>query len=249
MILKMMKARNLEHGVREVNHITVRSPRIHQPLTLAVCADLHDGPFEDALPHMQGCDAILILGDLIDRHSGGYERGVRFLEAAPEIAPTFYAIGNHEWKHPRREEYWPLVERSRVTVLDDRFVEFGGIVLGGLSSRPNAKEPVPFVAEMAQRPEFRLLMCHHPEYFARHIRPHDIDLTLSGHAHGGQVRLGRQGVYSPGQWLLPRLTSGFYEGGRLLVSRGMTNATWAPRINCPCELIILHLEGENGQGA
>ena len=62
------------------------------------------------------------------------------------------------------------------------------------------------------------------------------------------MRIGKQGIYSPGQWLFPRLTSGFYEDGRLLVSRGMTNATWAPRINCECELIILHLEAENGQG-
>ena len=95
---------------------------------------------------------------------------------------------------------------------------------------------------MAKRPEFRLLMCHHPEYYPRHIAPHDIDLTLSGHAHGGQVRIGKQGLYAPGQGLLPRLTSGFYDGGRLLVSRGMTNATWAPRIRCKCELIILRLE-------
>ena len=86
-------------------------------------------------------------------------------------------------------------------------------------------------------------MCHHPEYFRRCIAPFDIDLTVAGHAHGGQVRIGKQGVYSPGQGLLPRLTSGFYDDGRLLVSRGVTNATWAPRINCGCEVIMLHLEG------
>ena len=96
--------------------------------------------------------------------------------------------------------------------------------------------------EMARRPEFRLLMCHHPEYFARHIALHDIDLTVAGHCHGGQVRIGHQGLYAPGQGILPRLTSGFYFDGRLLVSRGVTNATWAPRINCACEVIMLHLE-------
>ncbi len=246
MIFSALKKRHVEQGAREVNHVTVRSARIRTPLTLAVVADLHDGRFEDALPPMEGVDAILIAGDLVDRHSRGYQRAVRFLEAAPDVAPTFYAIGNHEVKHPELTAYWPHVERSRVTVLDDCFVPFGGIVLGGLSARRDAREPHPFVAEMAQRPEFRLLLCHHPEYFARHVRPYDIDLTLAGHAHGGQVRLGRQGVYAPGQGLLPRLTSGFYEGGRLLVSRGMTNATWAPRIHCPCELIILHLEADNG---
>ncbi|MBR3765469.1 MAG: metallophosphoesterase [Clostridia bacterium] len=248
MITGALRKRNLTLP-RQVNHITVRSRKIRQPLTLAVVSDFHDGLWEDLLPHLQGSDAILLPGDLVDRHSGGYERGLRFLKEATRIAPVFYAIGNHEWKHPRHDEFWPQVQRTAATVLDDRYVEFGGILLGGLSSRKNAKEAAPFVADMAaEKDKFRLLMCHHPEYFARHVQHHDIDLTLAGHAHGGQVRLGRQGVYAPGQGLFPRLTSGFYHGGRLLVSRGATNATWAPRIGCGCEIIILHLEGDNGQG-
>ena len=246
MIFAAMKRRNLA-APRQVNHVTVRSPRITRPLTLAVVSDLHNGPYADVLPHLQGCDAILIPGDLIDRHGGGYERGLQFLDAAIPIAPVFYAIGNHEWRHPDFAAYWPQVLARDVTILDDCYVAYGGIALGGLSSRKRPKEPVPFVMDMARAEEFRLLMCHHPEYFRRHVLPHDIDLTLAGHAHGGQVRLGTQGVYAPGQGLFPRLTSGFYFGGRLLVSRGMTNATWAPRIHCGCELIILHLEGEDGQ--
>ena len=71
-----------------------------------------------------------------------------------------------------------------------------------------------------------------------------IALTVAGHCHGGQVRIGRQGLYAPGQGVLPRLTSGLYFDDRLLVSRGVTNATWAPRINCGCEVILLHLDRE-----
>ena len=249
-MLKWIKRYNKEHSQREINHVTVRSGRITKPLTLALAADLHDGPFEDVLPALAQCDAILIVGDLVDRHSPKeYARGLSFLQAAVNLAPTFYAIGNHERKHPQRGAFWPEIERSGAVILDDRFVPFGGVVLGGLSSRKNKKTLRPFLAEMAQRPEFRLLMCHHPEDFARHVQRHDIDLTVSGHAHGGQVRLFGQGLYAPGQGLLPRLTSGFYADGRLLVSRGMTNATWAPRLRCPCELIILHLEADDEQRA
>ncbi|MBQ7306303.1 MAG: hypothetical protein IJW85_08850 [Clostridia bacterium] len=77
------------------------------------------------------------------------------------------------------------------------------------------------------------------------MQQHDIDLTLSGHAHGGQVRLFGRGLFAPGQGILPRLTSGWYFDRRLLVSRGLTNSAGAPRINDPCELILLHLKGEN----
>ena len=227
----------------QINHYTIRSPRIHAPLTLALVPDFHDGDVDLTLAACQGADAILIAGDLIDRHAhfkSGFEHAVEFLRRVPEVAPTFYALGNHERLHKRREEYWPHVESSRVTVLDDRFVAFGGIVIGGLSSREEVDAS--WLPEMAARAEFRLLMCHHPEYFEPHIAPCDIDLTLSGHAHGGQVRIGRQGLYAPGQGILPRLTSGFYYDNRLLVSRGVTNATWAPRIRCGCEVIMLHLE-------
>lgn len=229
----------------EINHITVRSAKIAHPLTFAVCPDFHNGDVGLVLSACRCVDAILIAGDLVDRHdhrTNGFDNAVRFLHEAPDVAPVFYSIGNHECKLRNLTDYWPHVERSRVTVLDDRFVEFGGIVIGGLSSRKGGPDTA-WLPEMANRPEFRLLMCHHPEYFRRCIAPFDIDLTVAGHAHGGQVRIGKQGVYSPGQGLLPRLTSGFYDDGRLLVSRGVTNATWAPRINCGCEVIMLHLEG------
>ena len=228
---------------RQVNHHTVRSEKIARPLTLAIVADLHNGPYEDMLPHLQGVDAILILGDLINRHRRGYANAVQFLKDAPEIAPTYYAIGNHEWKSSQREEYWSHVEKSRVTVLDNTFTLFGGIVLGALSAAPKGEIRADFLSRMAQQPGYKLLMCHHPEWFEKHVKPHDIDLTLSGHAHGGQVRILGQGLYAPNQGILPRLTSGWYFDGRLLVSRGMTNSARAPRINDPCEMILLHLKG------
>lgn len=227
---------------RQVNHVTVPSPKVNAPLTLALVADLHNAPYGDVLPHLQGVDGILILGDLINRHRRGYGYAVDFLRDAPQLAPTFYAIGNHEWRFPQRDAYWPLVLESQVRVLDNEFIFFKGITLGALSSAPKEAICTDFLADMANQPGFRLLMCHHPEWFKKHVAPYDIDLTLAGHAHGGQVRIGHQGLYAPGQGLLPRLTGGWYFGRRLLVSRGMTNSARAPRMNNPCELILLHLQ-------
>lgn len=227
---------------RQVTEYTVASEKIVQPLTLALVSDLHDGAYQDVLPAMALADAILIVGDLVNRHSRGFQRAVRFLEDAPDIAPTFYAIGNHERKFKPLEAYWPHVEASRVMVLDNRFVPFRGILLGGLSSPPKGKAvQADFLSEADASSAFTLLMCHQPEFFKRYIAPHSIDLTVAGHAHGGQVQLFGRGLYAPNQGLLPRWTHGFYFDGRLLVSRGMTNSAGAPRINNPCELILLRL--------
>ena len=227
----------------EINHITIRSEKITQPVTFAVCPDFHNGDVDLTLASCQEADAILIVGDLVDRHdhrTNGYDNAVCFLQEAPDMAPVFYAIGNHERKLKTLKDYWPHVEKSCVTVLDDAFVDFQGVVLGGLSSRKGGPESA-WLSDMAAQQGFKLLMCHHPEYYKDAVLSQDIDLTIAGHAHGGQVRIGKQGIYSPGQWLLPKLTSGFYYDNRLLVSRGVTNATWAPRINCSCEVIMLHL--------
>lgn len=231
-----------------ITEYTVRSDKIGQPLDLAVVADLHNGSYEDVLPVLRKCDAILIVGDLVDRHDhgNGYDNAVRFLEDAPKCAPTFYSIGNHERMLRRRKDYWPHVTGSDVQVLDDQLVRFGGIVLGGLSSRSGGRHAKAgrFLRSMREAEGFKLLMCHHPEYYYPLVQGPGIDLTLAGHAHGGQVRLFGQGLFAPGQGLLPKLTSGWYDEKHLLVSRGMTNATWAPRLWNPCELIILHLRAE-----
>lgn len=134
-----------------------------------------------------------------NRHSRhGWRNAARFLDLAPRVAPTFYNLGNHERLLPDIAEYLPLVQKSDVTVLDDCFVDFRGITLGGVSSarkmpgmppvRAQMDAKKPFLQAMAARDGFKLLLCHHPEYFAPLVQGLDIDLTLAGHAHGGQVR-------------------------------------------------------------
>lgn len=227
---------------RLIREVSVASEKIAEPLTLAVVSDLHNGDYQDVLPALSRADAILIVGDLVDRHRGGYEKSVRFLHDAPELAPTFYAIGNHERKFKQRALYWPHVESSGVTVLDNCFTPFRGILLGGLSSARRGEVDTGFLTEADGDPSFKLLMCHHPEYFKRYVLRHDVDLTVAGHAHGGQVQIMGRGIYAPDQGLLPRWTHGFYFDGRLLVSRGMTNSAWLPRLNNPCEMILLKLK-------
>ena len=65
-----------------------------------------------------------------------------------------------------------------MTVLDNRYEIFGGIALGGLSSARKAPDTA-FLKEMACREEFQLLMCHHPEYYRRYVKPFGLDLTVS----------------------------------------------------------------------
>ena len=221
---------------------TVRSPLIRRPLKMAVAADLHSEPFDDVMDDFRAADAILVPGDLVNRHRDQYEEAARFLREAPKAAPVFYSLGNHERKCSCQEEWIRMVHESDVTLLDDESTVFEGIRIGGLTSRPFGEANTAFLDEFEQAEEFTLLMCHHPEVWRDQVRGRKIDFTVCGHAHGGQVQLFGRGVYAPGQGFFPKLTYGVHGDGKMIVSRGMSNGTAFPRINNPCELIILRLE-------
>jgi len=115
---------------------------------------------------------------------------------------------------------------------------------------PHYVHPDPFAAwlEDFERQEgYKILLCHHPEYWRLRepfLAERAIDLVLSGHAHGGQVRLFGRGIYAPGQGLFPRYTGGVYEN-RLVVSRGLSNTTIFPRLFNPPEVVFIRLGDRN----
>lgn len=187
------------------------------------------------------------------------------------IAPTYISLGNHEWM--LHDSDLRLIADTGAVVLDNSFIttEVDGqrIILAGLSSArvtdyqrwrdahpsselypretyhvaPPLQPDLSWLSDFCSAPGFHVLLCHHPEYYT-YLRDRDIDLILSGHAHGGQWRVFNPfkrewvGVWSPGQGFLPRLTSGVVEN-RLVISRGLSNTTVIPRICNPTEILYV----------
>ncbi len=228
---------------RTITRHTIRSERIPERLQFAVASDLHSAPYDDVLDVFAKCNAVLLPGDLVDRHRRDNSNALRFLQEVPEIVPVFYSLGNHEVKYRHAEEYLQRVKESNVTLLQDESCLFRGIRIGGLSSRRKGKPDLAFLDRFEKEKEFRLLLCHHPEVYRDYVRGREIDFSLCGHAHGGQIQVLGRGLYAPGQGLFPRLTHGIHDNGKMMISRGMTNGAKPriPRIGNPCELILLEL--------
>ena len=187
-----------------------------------------------------------------------------FFSACASLAPCFVSLGNHEWMI--QPEDITLIYETGARVLDNTFTAFdiGGthLTFGGLSSarvsacqllykvgfdvrshslyyRTDRAVPiVDWLDAFCAAPGYRVLLCHHPEYYPRYLKDRDIPLILSGHAHGGQVRIFGQGLYSPGQGVLPKLTSGIKDG-RLIISRGLANRQKVPRLFNPPEIVYV----------
>lgn len=87
---------------------------------------------------------------------------------------------------------------------------------------------------------YKILLDHHPENFECYTRKRDINLVLSGHNHGGQIRLFGKGVYARNQGIFPHYDGGLYEN-RLVISRGLANTMPIPRLFNPIEIVIVEL--------
>ena len=202
---------------------------------------------------INGCevDAVLIGGDFVHNNSN-YEKGIDLLKQCSERYSTFVEIGNHETKS--KLDIIKMVNESGAILLDNMFTSFHGMIIGGLTTgfgfnveqSPFKKTPAPdldWIEEFANQKGFKILINHHPEYYPRYLKNKDIDLILSGHAHGGQWRLFGQGLIAPGQGLFPKYTSGFYDN-RLIVSRGANIKNLIPRINNKPEVVIIRIGKE-----
>lgn len=166
------------------------------------------------------------------------ENSYRFLREAAQISPVFLSPGNHDWFYV--PEDLEEIGKSGAILLDnaDREICVRGVSLGvgGLSSVPDEE----WLDDFSRKEGYKILLCHHPEYYERYVKDKDIDLILAGHAHGGQIRIGRRGIYAPGQGLFPKYTKGVYDG-RMVVSAGCANTASVPRIGNPCEVVIIGL--------
>ncbi len=187
-----------------------------------------------------------------------------FLEACAEITVTFMSLGNHE--HMLDEDDLLKIRSTGVILLDNTYMKKDGFVFGGLTSgytmeyrrhriKMNTSERYPhhvlpknstyktelpeteWLSSFAHEEGFKILLSHHPEYVS--LIPKEVDLILSGHAHGGQMRIFGHGLFAPGQGVWPKWTHGLYEN-RLVVSAGLANTAPVPRWNNPVEIVYIN---------
>lgn len=232
-------------------------------LTMVLAADLHCRRAADALDAITEIkpDLVVSSGDMMHncvdyRVDESFNMpGLAFLTEAAKTAPVYLSVGNHE--RGMMPENRPILADRGITLLDDEWIRAHGMVIGGLSSplrlRYRRMDPTPepnmeMLQGFAAEEGFHLLLNHHPEYWPDRIRGTGIQLTLSGHAHGGQWHLFHRDIFAPGQRFFPKYASGIHQaetGETLIVSRGMANTVkLVPRFGNPTELVVIRLTGD-----
>jgi predicted MPP superfamily phosphohydrolase len=153
--------------------------------------------------------------------------------------PTFLGVGNHETQLNDFDGFVRQAEETGARVLFNTYERFGELVIG-CWYRPEIYGHEDMLPAFEAEAGCRVLMSHRPEDYMPYLANKDIDLVLSGHAHGGQVRLFDRGLFAPGQGFFPQYTKGVT--GRMIISAGAGDHIPIPRINNPPEILRIHLD-------
>ncbi|MCM1187861.1 MAG: metallophosphoesterase [bacterium] len=248
--------------------------RIKRPVRAVVLADLHNKRYGKNNVRLleeiraQKPDMILIAGDILTARKGdSFEPAVELLRELSRDFPVYYGNGNHEHRlslYP--EGYGDMGERygqalrelgisplvNSHAVLEDCGVAVYGVQIGKeyyRRFRITQMEP-DYLPKLLGRPEeglYTVLLAHNPDYFPQYAA-WGADLTLSGHVHGGVVRVPfwGKGMVSPGFRFFPKYDGGIFREGRavMILSRGLGSHTIPFRLFNPGELWVVDFETE-----
>ena len=202
-------------------------------------------------------DIIVITGDMIDsRHTK-----IDVAKEAVKIAPCYYVCGNHEARMPN--EYAILLrklknagvktlqnEKTAIEKNNQRITLIGAedpYVIRKDSETPNSEIMDNALQNLnAKNSGFTVLLSHRPELMSVYTK-HNINLALTGHAHGGQIKLPFiGGLFAPNQGFLPKYDSGFFKekDTTLFISRGVGNSQFPIRFLNPPEIPVIVLNAE-----
>jgi len=257
--------------VNEVD-INIGKTDLHESLKIVHISDLHAGPYKKTgyyerlsrrINELQP-DLVVITGDHIYRkeESAIYLKG---LEGTSNVYPTYAITGNHEYNLGLQEDYFDDKLIDKTTVLKKVFEKIGIQTLenqGLLLHTKNGQVHLSGIQEIWSQPEHvenqlrkmakktsnetpKILLSHNPDVINATNSSY-FDIILSGHTHGGQIRLPIIGsIASLPTELGRKFDRGLFElneDTKLYINQGIGEAGPRARLFCPPEITVLTID-------
>lgn len=186
-------------------------------------------------------DIIVITGDLFDKRASGISNMLKLVKNLTSKYPCYYIIGNHELRLGQAKFQYVLTELKKmgVVILNNEHKELSeNVKLYGIGynlktdlskgfeykyKEEITKEDIEREVGSLNTTNFNILLAHTPFSFEAYSET-GFDLILSGHVHGGIIRLPfLGGLLSPQRKFFPKYSEGIYTKGnsKMIVSRGL----------------------------
>jgi hypothetical protein len=205
-------------------------------------------------------DIITITGDTFDGRATNIPANLLLIQELSHIAPVYLTIGNHEFYNDDYSNLIKQAEQAGAIVLRDQIMTIETkeqkITIVGLDDPTVLGGPLPQTVTQkiisqkltklinqagGQLTQPVILLAHRPELWPQYLIINPLAI-LSGHTHGGQIRLPLIGaLYVPNQKLLPNYDQGLFSVGnsQLIVNSGIGNSLLNQRFNNYPELVSL----------
>lgn len=248
------------------------SSKISEPVRFVFLSDLHCRNFGKHNQELCKCiadqkpDFIALVGDIINRSSTKNEidEVCSFIKDLTKIAPVYYSLGNHEEQYisTNGDEVLQQIESASAILLNDTYIDvdvhgqslrLGGMIkLAYLAVEKEGDEANIFLDNFCNTDRLKIMLNHRPEgfYFGDACQVWSVDFILSGHTHGGLIRLPFiGGLYAPIQGAFPEVYYGEYkfENNLMVITSGLAGHGMIPRINNPPEIVVIDLVPETTQ--
>lgn len=254
-----------------VRKYTFSSDKVKKEITFAFLSDLHDKKYGknnskllDAIDKVKP-DALLVGGDMIVASPEETNTNAKeLMNTLAQKYTVYHGMGNHEYRSDLyREKYGemydeyskPLMERgviflrNKAALLAEHNIEIRGVEIDRKYYKRFTVRHMDdsYMEEILGKNEgthYEIFLAHNPDYFKQY-KDYGADLTLSGHVHGGLVRMPFfGGIASPAVRFFPKYDGGLFtkENSNMVVSRGLGTHTLPVRIFNPAELVVIHLK-------
>jgi len=226
--------------VRE-HHLQLSAPQLAKPMRLVQISDVHIGSRDKqflervvAQVKQHEPELVMITGDLLDTRSVSADD---LAALATLDCPSYMCLGNHE-RYVDLAAAITAIEAVGVQILRDAATTLDKLHIIGIDDRDRPLTLPELVGGLARTEHYQVLLYHRPDGWAAACE-HNIDLTLSGHTHGGQIWPFGMLVKRQYPHMIGRFSSGKSE---LYVSPG--TGTWGPtfRLGTRCEMTIIDLQ-------
>lgn len=244
----------------------IASDRIDKDFRFVFLSDLHNKQYgqgnKKLLDAIDACnpEAVFIGGDVLTATPGkSVEPAAQFVKELAERYLIYYANGNHEQRldlYPETygdmgKRYEELLSQASIVRLvneaeynQSHNAEVIGCQIDRRFYKRFKKVPMDgsYLQEILPKKSegmYTILLAHNPDYFQAY-KEWGADLTLSGHVHGGVMRLPLLGgVLGTNFRFFPQYDGGMFEedGKVMIVSRGLGAHTIPLRIFNPAELV------------
>ncbi|MGN1312150.1 MAG: metallophosphoesterase [Bacilli bacterium] len=256
---------NTELQVSSYDIVDSRIPKKFNKYKIVQVSDFHNTKSNKLINDLvkeikkQKPNVIVITGDLVDSRKTDIDVSINFIKRIKDIAPIYFITGNHEASISEYENLKVKLEKESVIILDnktkvlevaDSKINLIGVNDPSMSYHPEATDSEKIKSELTEsnydKNSYSILLSHRPELFNTYV-DNEIDLVLTGHAHGGQIGIPFiGGLVAPNQGLFPEYTSGTFkeENTSMIISRGIGNSIIPFRINNRPELVIVELKNK-----